>query len=288
MTSADRDTRTFFDHALDALVAGTPGHELASNRTSDPAAFADLRRAAHQFQGLAARADRSSEDAATRQTLDTIWENVMNTHVPLATTVAPSTGLISEHPRPKSGPGRTTLSPQAVGWHRVTNAVLAAALILAIATGFWRATDGFDPGNSGDGPTQLAGLTAQDATPDSSGRVDLPTADECTVEPLTVDRVMEIVEDPYDLEGQLASIDPDASPPPRVAGPSDYPDYPSQEMMDEIIIVHRQMIACSLAESPFQVWALVDPHLIQTGRPGSIARLGRRERRSGIPRSAPN
>lgn len=270
MTSADRDMPTSFDHALDALVTGTPEHDLASNRTSDPAASADLRRAAHQFHGLAARADRSSKDAAPRQTLDTIWENVMNAHAPSATTVAPSTGLISARPRPQSRPKRIIIAPGTARWQGIANAVLAAVLTLAIATGFWRATDGFGPGNGGDSPTQLAGLTAQDATPNSSDRVDLPTAEDCTVEPLTVDRVMELVEDPYDLATQLTEVDPNATPPPRVFEPSDYPDYPSQEMMDEIIIVHRQVIACSLAKSPFQVWALVDPILIQQDVLGAL------------------
>jgi hypothetical protein len=260
MPNADHTAAASLDHDLDALVTGTPEHDHASDRTSDPATSADLRRAAHQFHGLAARADRRAEDAATRQTLDSIWENVMNTHVPSATTIAPPATLIPERrPRSPLHLRRSAISPGAIHWHGIANGLLAAVLILAIAAGFWRAYDFQGPGRDGDGDqaSHLAGLTAQDATPSGSPvRVDMPTAEDCTVEPLTVDRVMELVEDPYDLGETVGTPGP---PPPSVIEPS---TYPTQEVMDEIDAVHRQVVACAMAGSPFQVWALVQPELI--------------------------
>lgn len=253
MPNDDHTAAASLDHDLDALVTGTPEHDHASDRTSDPATSADLRRAAHQFHGLAARADRRAEGVATQQTLDSIWENVMNTHVPSSTTItSPATLIPGRRPRPHLR--RHAISPGSFPWHGTANGLLAAVLILAIATGFWRATDGFGPGN-GDQASHLASLTAQDATPSGSPvRVDMPTAEDCTVEPLTVDRVMEIVEDPYDLGEKVVGTP--GPPPPSVIEPS---TYPTQEVMDEIDAVHRQVIACAMAGSPFQVWALVHP-----------------------------
>jgi hypothetical protein len=256
MPNADHTAAASLDHDLDALVTGTPVHDV-SDRTSDPAAPTDLRRAARQFHGLAERADRSSESAATRQTLDSIWENVMNSHVPSSTTItSPATLIPGRRRRLHADLRRPAISPGVTRWHGIANGLLAAILVFAIAAGFWRATDGFGPGNGGDGKnaSQLAGLTAQDATPDGSPlRVEMPTAEECTVEPLTVDRVMELVEDLYGLSETVGTPGP---PPPSVIEPS---TYPTQEVMDEIDAVHRQVVACAMAGSPFQVWALVHP-----------------------------
>ena len=70
MPNADRAAASSLDHDLDALVTGTPAHDQTSDPTSDPATSTDLRRTVLQFHGLAARADRSAADAATRQPLD--------------------------------------------------------------------------------------------------------------------------------------------------------------------------------------------------------------------------
>lgn len=259
MSSADRNAMTTFDHDLDALVAGTPADDRASDRPSDRA-LDDLSRAARQFHGLAASADRSTA-ATTQRTLDSIWEDLMITNNPSARTFTPPGASDRRLTRPFAiHHRRPNRRPAVTGWQGVLNGVLAAALILAIAAGFWRAYNYFGPGASGDGTgvPHLAGLTAQDATPSGSPvRVDLPTAAECTVEPLTIDRVMGLVEDPYNLDEMVGTPGP---PPPSVIEPS---TYPTQEMLDEIDTVHRQLVACAMAESPFQVWALVSAELIQ-------------------------
>lgn len=269
MPNADRTAAASLDHDLDALVTGTPEHDHASDPTSDPATSADLRRAAHQFHGLAARADRRAEGVATQQTLDSIWENVMNTHVPSSTTItSPATLIPGRRPRPHLR--RPAISPRAIRWHRVANGLLAAVLILAIGTGLWRATNGFDPGEGGS--DALPALTAQDATPDASTRVDLPTADDCTVEPLTIDQVIAITRDPlgYYVRKQTAgtstpsAMEATAIAERRVEQASMMERSGiTPEIIEATSATQRQWVACVMKGSYFQKWALEYPSTVR-------------------------
>lgn len=256
MPNADHTAASSLDHDLDALVTGTPEHDHASEWTSDPATSADLRRAAHQFHGLAARADQGAADAATRQTLDSIWENVMNAHVPSATTIAP---LTTRPPgrRPRSRPhfGRPALAPGVTRWHGIANGLLAAVLILAIAAGFWRATNSFGPGDGGDGrsASQLGALSSQVATPIGTPLTDIEqagfvalTPDDCTTPPRSREEMVSILSTTPSPDG--------ISLPSEGAEPSDYREV-DQRTYDTLQDAYFQWQACTFWAMTWQVAA---------------------------------
>lgn len=280
MTAPDRSTLTHFDHWLDALVSGKPAPEAdaASDSTTDPATSREVRDAARQFHELAARADRTTHEIATNTRLDAIWEDIMDAHLSPSATV-------SGHTRPGAaqnagvGTGAIARSPVPLArFQLIINGVLAAALILALATGIWRAGGTFDLGfgNGGNGsPTQLAGLVNQDATPATpdpsvvGSTVTLPTADECTVTPLTVDEVIAILKDPvgtYVRNQTAGAATPAATEATAeaerranaIALAETAAPIP-QDIMDEVVAAQRQWVACIMKGSYFQVWALTYP-----------------------------
>lgn len=245
-----------FDHDLDALVTGTPADDLASNRTSDPVVSTGLRRAAHQFHGLAARADRLPEDIATRQTLDSIWENVMNAHVPPATTIAPPTPLVPGHRIRPASRLRHHISPSGIPrWHGVLNAVLAAALIFAIGAGFWRASNEFDLGGMRNGApsSQYAGPIGQVATPagtptsgiEQAGFIGLRPQD-CTVTPRKREEMISILSTTPSGQ-EVASTDQGEPSDYRKANPATY------NILQE---AYFQWQACSSGALTWQVAAM--------------------------------
>ena len=162
MTAPDRSDLTYFDHWLDALVsgAGIPETDMASDPTTDPVISRDVRNAARQFHGLAARADRTSQDIATSTRLNAIWEDIMDARLSPTAAVSGHTGP-GEARSARIGTGAIERLPVPLArFQPVINGVLAAALILALATGIWRAAGTFDLGfgNAGNGsPTQLTG-----------------------------------------------------------------------------------------------------------------------------------
>ena len=172
MTAPDRSDLTHFDHWLDAMVSGTPALEtdVASDSTTDPATSRDVRDAAVQFHELAARADRTAHEVTTHARLDTIWEGLMDAHMSPTTTV---NGHIGPGEARSVGIGRNAIerSPAPLGrFQPLINATVAAALILALATGIWRAGGEFDLGFGGDGngpSTRLAGQVTEIATPEA-------------------------------------------------------------------------------------------------------------------------
>jgi hypothetical protein len=258
MSSADRDALTAFDHDLDALVAGTPA-DRASDQPSDRA-LNDLGTAARQFHGLAARADRSP-DAATQRTLDTIWEDLMSAHAQasLQTPVA-TPRLAGNGSGSRTRPGRILAGPRPSRWQVALNGVLAAALILAIAAGSWRALDIFGPSDGGvPDPIRFSAMGSQGEENFTAAPV--PTADECTVEPLTVEEVMTIFESPavytYEVGNQVVPMaTPEVLPrelPPDPRGP--YP-RPEPAVVQEIAASQRMWLACAIAGDPFRVWAM--------------------------------
>jgi len=185
---------------------------------------------------------------------------------------------------------------------------LAGLLIVMIGTGIWRATDGFNGGNfGGDQQAAFAPDTrvwtpeASEATPKpEEDRALLPTAEECTVEPLTVDDVLWYIDDPlgammsrdmdqvatpdssiesapmeptvppdgFIVDGELVWATPgseqDLPPDPLVASPPPVftPGPASPEQLAAVAEVQRMWMACVLADSTFQRWALESPLLV--------------------------
>lgn len=287
MTAPDRSTLTHFDHWLDGLVSGMPAPEIdtASDSTIDPATSRDARNAARQFHELAARADRTTHEIATNARLDTIWEDIMDAQLAQPVTVSGNTapGALRDL---RPGAGRVVASDRSpvplTRFQPVINSMLAAALILALATGILRAGGGFDlrfgnGDNDGNGsPTQLAGLVTQvatPATPEVLARVELPTAADCTVEPLTVDQVLEIYQDPVGTYLRNQSTGVREPTPADVAAVvqsraeatalADLGKPVPQEIMNEVISAQRQWTACVIKGAYFQAWALTFPGTVQ-------------------------
>lgn len=252
MTAPDRTTLTHFDHWLDALVSGMPAPETdtASDSTTDPAMSCDARFAAPQFHDLVARTDQTTPGVATTERLDTIWEDIMDAQLAQPATISGNTAPgASRHPG--TGAGRIVASDRSPVWlgrfQPVINATLAAALILALVTGVWRAVGGFGLGfgNGGNGsPTRLPGLVSQAATPEATpvsdiepaGFVGLTQAD-CTVAPRTRDEMLTILSTAPSPEG--------VSLPSEVRSPSPY-RRADQETYDALQVAYSEWQACSL------------------------------------------
>ncbi len=211
----------------------------------------------------------------------------------------------ASRPVPPRSPGIASHRP---AWDRAFSAALVAAIVLALSTGIWRAGDGFgDFGNGGDsGSEQQAAFApdtrvwtpeASEATPEAEDeRALLPTAEECTVEPLTVDDVLWYIDDPigatmshdmdqpatpdpniesapmeptvppdgFIVDGELVWSTPGSEPDPLVASPPPVftPGPASAEQFAAVAEVQRMWMACVLADSTFQRWALESPSLV--------------------------
>ncbi len=292
-----------FDHWLDAFVAGTstPASRTASESNSVPD---DLRDAARQFHGLARGAERSP----TVTPYPLTWEDFMHAPPASASPIAhPSIRRAAELVSNGVARPRTGSTPHRPAWDRVFSAALAAVLILAISIGVWRVSGGFggvdnggDPGGNQHGvfapDTRVWDPDASSATPEpGANRSALPTAEECTVEPLTVDVVLWYIEDPisasqsrdmariaapgttwestatpsgFVVDDELVWATPaseqDLPPDPLVASPPAefVPGPASPEQLAAVADIQRTWMACVLADSPFQRWALESPSLV--------------------------
>jgi hypothetical protein len=258
-----------FDRYLDARVSGETSPEVTG--MSLPAECRDrlqeLTGAAQQVFALDAAAGASRME--TLDDKDAIWRTMMD-----AMPVAGSTGKYAalrtqtmRLPEPEM-PGRWWRQP--VGMlSPLLSMVLVLAIVGGLAYGVVDRNGWFgDTGGGDDPPRMLTATGTPESTADLAGTpvssaIDLPTADDCTVEPLTVDEVMGILGNNYDyLATQLEG--PYASPEPAV------PYYtttariaPTQETVDAIAETQRQWVACVLADDWFRVWALMSPKTIQ-------------------------
>lgn len=94
----------------------------------------------------------------------------------------------------------------------------------------------------------------------------MPTADDCTIDPLSIDDVLAIVEHPnasaeapsyitYHTEKSPGSYD--KSPGYTLVG-----SPPSRETLDAIAVDHREYVACAMTGDWFKVWAMSDPSVV--------------------------
>jgi hypothetical protein len=161
---------------------------------------------------------------------------------------------------------------QPSGWQLASNIALAIVLLITIGLGVWRA------GGQGDGdPSRFAAMAPETRTMPAEGTppatpetLRMPTAADCTVAPLTVDDVIRYIDDPGAVirgdadtlaTGDVPStpgVDPLVSSP--VANVAPGPASPAQ--LARMAEVQWQWMACVLANSPFQRWALESPELV--------------------------
>lgn len=285
MTPNDKepvDSDSFSDW-LDAGVTGMSSPHIEGGAGSDDL---EIRAAARRFHALDQRLSRHATAVSSRAKS---WEDVM----PASTVSSRTASLEGAMPapsgrRPPDAPDVASATPRAAfpdrthprAWERAASMFLAASILLVVAAGLWRASGGF--GDSGDGQSSSSSERIgfapdpavwtpepSDATPASGPAfVELPDASECTIEPLSVDEVLAIADDPDFVENSLERYNEVYRATPANAAMTEGLGYleinepPSQETLDELIAVQREWIACSLADSWFQRWALSDPTLV--------------------------
>jgi hypothetical protein len=273
MTRPDHDN-TSFDQWLDDVVRGesTPGDDVASDDTT--AGTGQLRAAARQIHDLAAQSDRLVDDVSvTGNRLDRIWEQVMmNTGAIAAGGSAGVRAGAAVSGSTRSG--RTVPLFARHRWQGIVNTVVAAALILGLTVGVWLTYQGMNGGGGGSenepvhfsaisqnniGDTATPEVVNQDGTPIAAPvieNVDMPTAEECVVEPLTVDQVLAAVDNAY--------IGEQADSPDAYAGSgaenvsSSHEGPPPETVLIEVSALQREWSACVLAGSWMQLFALMD------------------------------
>jgi hypothetical protein len=150
--------------------------------------------------------------------------------------------------------------------NRLISIAAILALLIAGASTAWLNRDrfGFSGRNDGpDGPTQLAAITLP------SGQTvqiayEVPTKEDCTVEPLTVDQVMDklrVIEPSLPLARAMSGTPTDSQAEMNAV-------IPNAAQLDEktftaIKDTQVEWLACALFGSPFQRWALESNTLVQ-------------------------
>lgn len=238
-----------FTNWLDAQVTGnsTPDHELAAD-----ADLADLCAAADQFHGLAERLGQG----ATRVSQSTrSWEDIMSAN---PAGLSPDLSVSTGHAPASSRWDRSSMRSR---FDRFMTGALAAALVVAIGGGAWLVADRtpFGGGKEPPGTIDYGSLGSMAATPDFEV-VDLPTAADCTIEPLTIDEVLWYIRDPRGATYTLSAATP--APSSIVASSVGLPDMQDPATWQNISEAQRMWMACVLAESPFQAWAVMYPYAL--------------------------
>ncbi len=262
-----------FDIWLDAYVAGmsTPASRAASD--SVPGDIRDTARQFHTLAGLAHGAERSP----TLPPFAPTWEDFMHAQPASLSPIAhPETRraadlvsappLSTAHNLPVSRP----IARHRPAWDRAFSTALVAAIVLALATGIWRASDGM-PFSSGDGPPDSPGIPfGGQVAQDESDPVVLPTAEDCTVEPLTVDEVIWYIQSPLEALYSTDVANPGPLPTevvlatPPATNPPNFEQRPATpEELAGAAETQRMLMACVLADSYFQIWALFEPFWVQ-------------------------
>ena len=240
-------SRSQFANWLDAFVSGksTPGQRVASHSEAT-----EMQATARQIHDLAGQATRTPIDP----TFPDSWEIFMQAKLS-NTSISPTLSALPSVPIPKLHFGRDGSWARV---DRVTGILLAATLLIALSAGIWRATDW----NNSPPPSPTNELSALiQGTPDAQGSpsamapVDLPTAEDCTVEPLTVDEVVSYVKDPIPAMYNLDVVSSGTPHPLATLDPGPAPDW----IIAEAASIQRMWMACVKAESLFQIWALEAP-----------------------------
>lgn len=255
----NRTHLSIFNQWLDAVVGG----RSAPPPTALDPTLQEASSAARQLHDLAQAADTASP----HRSLPPTWEEFMHAHQldaspPVASTSPPPT----RSSRVKGSGYPAAFNALTSRPARLASNILLATIVLAVLlAGAWRAADSFRSGPPEEPSTIPFGAFIQDnATP--AAPLDLPTATDCTIEPLTVDDVLWYITDPYASQKKSPDAEPLANFPfqdPATPPATNEPLGPaSQEDLDEMVATQRMWMACVLADSPFQVWATVSPDVV--------------------------
>ncbi len=276
-----------FNAYLDALAAGqsTPeASDAVADLSADPSVPAETARELHD---LARAADARQGDPP-----ESIWETIMNAGI-AAPSASPHRIKAWSGPKESSGSSGkaiTAMRPEHQTRYgrrgiqhagRWVNGLATVVLLLGLAAGWY--FSGFGPGGSGcsgdDG--HLAALPAmQDGTPAATpAPMALLGPEDCTVEPLTVDEVMAIVENPDVRVAQLGLYGDKFTPGDSMyeepslgssTGPVVWPREPNDvtvpggETRAHIEAAANEYLACLSWGTNFQLWALEYPGQVQS------------------------
>jgi hypothetical protein len=252
----NRDPDTQFDTWLDALAVS---RSTAPRPSASDSITRDAQHMASQLHDLARHAERAPIDQSRLSS----WEDFMNTHgTALPASPAISTGDHRQRQRavaktPAYRPAPSVQRP-CINWNAIASATLVALIVATIGVGGWRVYG--ELGGSG-GPNQPAhtpfgAFVQDDATPEPDPLgASIATAEECTVEPLTIDQVVQITYDPH-------------AGTPGTALYQEIGEYPSPAYASDVALAgatstFHMFEACIEANSYFQVWALLSPTLLQ-------------------------
>ena len=262
-----------FDRWLDAELGGRPApgadiKQAHSLSDADRSAFASLTETFRRIDRLDTRATGRGGSPDTRLQAD-IWEDIMQATLSLpsgepSTLAAPvPSGIPVRSPIPHAGRDRRTRTGGFAQLSPVLNVAMAALLVLVLGLSAWTLAGtrwaGNGPGNTND-PGGFASLAALDpnATPASTTQGILPTADECTIAPLTIDQVMERIKGPF--PGSIDNVPVVESSPIAYGTPPLLRNVPPQQAdIDAIAKVQREFVACSIKGDLLQVWAFYAP-----------------------------
>lgn len=262
-----------FDRWLDAQMPGrsTPGAAIDpadSLSGADRSAFASLAGTFHRIDRL----DVGAADGVDDRLQARLWEDIMQATLSVQLANPAPMPLVGSSSAPASPPLPSRVRPldrprsRTGGFARlspVLNVTMAALLVLvlglsawAVAGTRWGGPEG-DPGGT-EGAGGLASLAALDpnATPATQGI--LPTADECTIQPLTIDQVIERIKmarPQIPAPGDLASPQADVIGTPPLL----HNVPPTQADIDAIAAVQREFVACTIKGDLLQIWAFYEP-----------------------------
>lgn len=256
----NRDLDTQFDTWLDALAVS---RSTAPRPSDSDSITRDAQHMASQLHDLARQAERAPIDQSRLSS----WEDFMSTHgTALPASPSFTTGDHRQRPRPLAkSPAYRPAAPAHrphVNWNAIASFTLVALIVATIGVGGWRVYG--ELGGPG-GPNQpiqtpLGAFGQDDATPASEPLgATIATAGECTVEPLTIVQIVQIVYDP--------THDPLASTPGsglyQEVNEFTEPAYATDEALAGATATFHMFEACIEANSYFQVWALLSPSLLQ-------------------------
>lgn len=245
-----------FDAWLDAFVAGpsTPAAVEPEPASPDLAAAQSAARQVHELADVAATAHASPPPSTAS------WEEIlMSTVATTPTTVPPSPVPIGAHHRTRTRRMETV--------NRILSIAAVLAILIAGASTAWLNRSHLGFGGGGDEPhSYLAAITLPSGQ-EVNITYTVPTKEDCTVTPLTVDQVM------TRLQTRTNPIPPKASPPseaesatmatPSSAFPKGNNSEMTQETFDTLKANQVEWLACSLYGSPFQRWALESNEMVQ-------------------------
>lgn len=211
MAAAEADFLAFGDE----IVGSSPGVPIDARPDGDD----NLNQILLRVQRTLAADHLSPSKALSPATKHRIWEDIMHTTSSASADNGKRARSVDGHLARVPKPRATTdsLPFTSAGWLPILNGVLAAALILAIAAGLWRASGGPDIGsdsgeNSGN-PGQMAAVQPRGVTPEATGDGPAPNdsvaaatlpatpssptgsppaADSCPVAPLTDEEIATI------------------------------------------------------------------------------------------------